>query len=57
MFAVVAYLVMVKQLEFELKLESKDLLFVAFQQKNPLAKKLCMSRELVIFNHPTGKSC
>jgi hypothetical protein len=38
----------------ELKFESKDILFVTFQQNNPPAIKPCMSRELVIFQSPDG---
>ena len=57
MLAIVAYLVIIDLLELELKFESKDILFVAFQQNNPLVKEPCMSREFVIFHHPPVKSC
>jgi hypothetical protein len=40
---------MVKWIEFGAKIESKGIVFVAFQQNNPPAIKPCMSRELVIF--------
>jgi hypothetical protein len=40
---------MVKRIECELKLESKDIFFVTFQQNKPPAIKPCMSRGLVIF--------
>jgi hypothetical protein len=53
MFDVDAYLVMVNQLEFEL-IESKDILFVAFQQNNPLAKSFaCL--ESGDFPSPVGQ--
>ena len=57
MLVVAANLVMAKQLELELKRESKDLLFIAFQQMNPLAKEPCMSRKVVILYHLSVKSC
>jgi hypothetical protein len=53
---VVAYLVMVNQLEIELKLESNYVLFVAFRQNNPLAKIPYMYRGLVILHHQMIKS-
>ena len=57
MLVVAANLLMAKQLELELKRESKDLLFITFQQMNPLAKEPCMSRKVVILYHLSVKSC
>jgi hypothetical protein len=40
--------------EYELKLENKDQLLVAFGKTNPPAKKLCMSSCIFFLS---GKSC
>jgi hypothetical protein len=47
MLPVAANLVMVKQLELDLKFESKYLFFIVFQQSEPTSQKSFMSRGLV----------